>query len=135
MPMAPLCNPQDFFCGGCDETGLRKLFHTAGNQRAHDTTLAIELHGIEGERIASPIGQRREVREPLRVIEHADHPQMIEETLCSPCIDCTERHGKRSAGTVEGYDFGSPKIVGFYGPIPLTVSIIKAGSSATPAPT
>ena len=121
MPMTPLCNPLNFFCGGCNEAGLRKLFHTAGNQRAHDTTLAIELHGIEGEWIASPVGQRREMREPLRVIEHADYPQMIEETLSPPCIDCTERNRDRAAGAVEGYDFSSPKIVGFYRPIPLQI--------------
>jgi hypothetical protein len=59
------------------------------------------------------------MRELLRVIEHADYPQMIEETLGPPCIDCTEHKRDRTAGTVEGDDFSSPKIVGFYRPIPL----------------
>ena len=59
------------------------------------------------------------MRKPLRVIQHADHPEMIESALRPGCINCMERERNRAAGTVEGCDFGSPKIIGFYRPTPL----------------
>ncbi len=56
------------------------------------------------------------MRESLRVIQHADHPEMIETTLRLGRIHCVECEGNRMASTVEGCDFGSPKIIGFHRP-------------------
>jgi hypothetical protein len=58
MPMAPLCNPYDFFCGGRDESGPRELSHTTCHQCTHDAALFAKLQRVEGERIASSIRQR-----------------------------------------------------------------------------
>jgi hypothetical protein len=59
------------------------------------------------------------MRESLRIIQHADHPEMIESALRAGCINRMEREGNRVAGTVEGCDFSSPEIIGLYRPIQL----------------
>ncbi len=55
MPVTPLCNPYDFFCGGRDEARLREFSQTTGNQLTHGAALFSKLQGVEGERIASSI--------------------------------------------------------------------------------
>ena len=59
------------------------------------------------------------MRESLRVIQHADHPEMIESALRFGRISRMEREGNRMAGTVEGCDFDSPEIIGFHCPTQL----------------
>ena len=59
------------------------------------------------------------MREPLRIIQHTDHPEMIESALRAGRISRMEREGNRVAGTVEGCDFGSPEIIGFHRPTQL----------------
>ena len=56
------------------------------------------------------------MREPLRIIQHAGHPEMIESALCTGRINRMEREGNRVAGAVESGDFGSPEILGFHRP-------------------
>ena len=119
MPVAPLRNPQNFFRGSRDEARLRELFHTMCNQRTYDAAFCLKLQWVEGERIASSIRQRRQMGEPFRIIQHADHPEMIELALRASRINRMEREGNRVAGKVEGCDFGSPKIIGFHRPTQL----------------
>jgi hypothetical protein len=57
--------------------------------------------------------------EPLRIIQYADHPEMIESALRAGGINHMERERNRAADTVEGCNFGSPKIIGFYRPAKL----------------
>jgi hypothetical protein len=59
------------------------------------------------------------MREPLRIIQHADHPEMIESALRASRINRMEHEGNRVAGTVEGCDLGSPKVIGFHRPTQL----------------
>ncbi len=59
------------------------------------------------------------MREPLRIIQHADHPKMVESALHAGRINGMERKGNRVAGTVENYDLGFPKIIGFHRPTQL----------------
>jgi hypothetical protein len=59
------------------------------------------------------------MRESLRIIQHADHPEMIESALRAGRINRMEREGDRVAGTVEGCDLCSPEIIGFHRPIQL----------------
>jgi len=119
MPVAPFCNPQDFFCGGRDESRPREHSHTTCNQCTHDAALFAKLQRVEGERIASSIRQRRQMQEPLRIIQDAGHPEMIESALRAGRINRMEREGNRVAGTVESGDFGSPEIIGFHRPTQL----------------
>ena len=46
MPVAPFCNPQDFFCGGRDESRPRELSHTTCNQCTHDAALFTKFEGV-----------------------------------------------------------------------------------------
>ena len=119
MPVTPFCNPYDFFCGGRDEARPCELSHATCNQRTHDAALFPEFQEVEGERIASSIGQRRQMRESLRVIQHADYPEMVESALRFGRINRMEREGNRMARMVEGCDFDSPKIIGFHRPTQL----------------
>ena len=52
--------------------------------------------------------------EPFRVVQYTDDPHMIEATLRAGCISQMEREGDGMAGTVEGGNFFTPKIVGLY---------------------
>src|SRR6185503_1646431 len=119
MPVAPLCNPQDLFRGSRDESRPRELSHTTCHQCTHDVALFAKLQRIESERIASSIRQWRQMWESLRIIQHADHPDMIESALRTGCINHMELERNRVAYTVEGCDFGSPKIIGFHRPAKL----------------
>ena len=116
IPVAPLGNPQDFFRGRRDKARPRKLAHTTCNQRTHNAALLGKLQRIEGERIASSVRQRRQMWESLRVIQHTDHPEMIESALRAGRINRMEREGDRATDTIEGCDFGLPKIMRFYRP-------------------
>ena len=60
------------------------------------------------------------MRKPLRIVQHAGYPEMIESTVCAGCINRTEHEGNRVAGTVESRDFDSPEIIGFDGPTQLS---------------
>jgi hypothetical protein len=57
--------------------------------------------------------------ESLGIIQHTDHPEMIESALRASCINHMELERNRVADTVEGCDFGSPKVIGFYCPAKL----------------
>jgi hypothetical protein len=114
MPVAPLCDPYDFFRGRRDETGPHELSHTTCNESTYDATFFAKLQRVEGERIASSIRQRRQVWEPFRIVQYTDDPEMIETTLRVGCISQVEGEWNGTAGIVESCDFGSPKIIGFY---------------------
>ena len=119
MPVAPLCNPYDFFRGGRNEAGLRELSHATRNQRTHYAALFSELQRVEGEGIASSVRQGRQIREPLRIIQYADHPEMIKSARRTGSINGMEREGNRVAGTVESNHLGFPEIIGFHSPTQL----------------
>jgi hypothetical protein len=57
------------------------------------------------------------MREPLGIIQHADHPKMIESTLRLSRINRIKHEGDRAANKVETCNFGFPKIIGFHRPI------------------
>src|SRR5688572_26742567 len=116
MPMTPLCNPYDFLYGSRDKSRLCELSHTACNQRTYNAAFCIKFIGGEGKRIALAVRQRRQMREPLRIIQHADHPKMIESALRTGRIIRMERDRHRAAGTVERCHFGPPEIVGLHRP-------------------
>ena len=59
------------------------------------------------------------MREPLRIVQHADHPEMIELARCTGRISHMERERNQVADTVESCDFGSPKIIGLHRPTKL----------------
>jgi len=114
MPVAPLCNPQNFFCSRRDETRPREFSHTTCNQGTHGTTFFTKLQRVEGQRIASAVRQRRQLWEPFRVVQYIDDLQMIKATSRVGCISQMEREWDGMAGMVEGCDFCAPKIIGLY---------------------
>ena len=100
---APVRHPGNFFNGRGDETGACKFLQTSVGQSQDFCSFPRKGESVEGDGVGSPVGECRGFRVTVGIIQHADHPDVIEGSPCASCVAGLNPEGNLPAGGVEGF--------------------------------
>ena len=114
VTMTPVRDPDDFLGGGRHKAWPVELRHAVVHKSLHGPPLPLKKPRIEGHRIGPTIGQWRQMRKPLRVIEHTHDPEMVEHSFRPRSVSYAKPHRRSPGGSIQCGNFQAPEIVREY---------------------